>query len=85
MFQIWFDDIQAWSKANPRKLKALTEMPSPKTKRELQAFLGVINSLSKFSPSIADICESLRKLMSTKKEWAYYAIYQRIFDQANQS
>ena len=36
--------------------KALTDMPHPKTKKELQAFLVIINYLVKFSPSTADVC-----------------------------
>ena len=64
---------------NSQKLKALMEMSPPKTKRELQAFLRIINYLGKFSPSTADHFESLRKLMSTKTEWTWNATYQ-IFD-----
>ena len=32
-----------------KKINALTEMPAPKNKKELQTFLGIINYLSKFS------------------------------------
>ena len=35
------------------KLKVLTHMLPPKTKKELQAFLSIINYLGKFSPSTA--------------------------------
>ena len=40
-------------------MKALTDMPAPKNKKELQAFLGIINYLSKFSPGMAEFCEPL--------------------------
>ena len=40
-----------------------------KIKKELLAVLGIINYLGKFSPSMADIYELLRKLMSLKTEW----------------
>ena len=33
-----------------RKIRALTKMPVPKNKKELEAFLGIINYLRKFSP-----------------------------------
>ena len=49
-------------KLDPQKLNSLTKIPSPKTKKELQAFLGIINYLSKFPPSTVSICESLRHL-----------------------
>ena len=68
--------------SNQQKLKALTEMPPPKTKRELQAFLRIFNYLGKFSPSTADTCESLRKLTSTKTEWTWNATYQKMFNKA---
>ena len=55
---------------------------SPRTKKELQAFLGIINYLSEFSPSMADICESLRKLTLAGTKWNWDAKYQNIFDRA---
>ena len=38
-----------------QKIKVLMEMP-PNSKKELQAFLGIINYLSKFSPSMVTVC-----------------------------
>ena len=51
----------------------MAAVPPPKTKRELQAFLGIINYLGKFSPATADVCKSLRKLTSDKTEWTWNA------------
>ena len=42
---------------DPQKIKALTDMLAPKNKKELQAFLGIINYLGKFSPDTADVCD----------------------------
>ena len=39
---------------------------TPNNKREFQAFMGAINYLSKFSPSMATVCEALHKLTSSK-------------------
>ena len=44
---------------DPQKIKALTDMLVPKNKRELQAFLGIINYLGKFSPGKTEVCEPL--------------------------
>ena len=44
--------------------KGADEDALPKTKKEPQAFHGLINYLYKFSPSISGICESLGKLAS---------------------
>ena len=68
-------------KPDPQKLKALMEMSS-KTEKVLHAFLGIINYFSKFSPSTADISESLKKLTSARMEWTWNAIFQKIFDKA---
>ena len=67
---------------NPQKVRALTEMPVPKNKKELQAFLGLINYLNKFSPGMLEACEQLRKLMSSKATWIWNASYQQLFDKA---
>ena len=55
-------------KPDPQKLKALMEMCPLKTKKDLQAFSGKINHVSKFSPNTADVCESLRQQTSSKAE-----------------
>ena len=39
---------------DPQKVRALTEMPVPKNKKELQAFLGIINYLNKFSQGMSE-------------------------------
>ena len=62
-----------------QKNKALTDMPAPKNKRELQAFLGIINYLGKFSPGMVEICEPLQKLTSSKATWNWNASYQQLF------
>ena len=51
---------------DPQKIKALTDMPVPNNKKELQAFLGIINYLGKFSPGTPDVCDPLHKLTSSK-------------------
>ena len=58
------------------------EMLAPKNKKELQAFLGVINYLNKFSPGTSEPCEPLRKLTSSKATWMWNASYQQLFNKA---
>ena len=57
-------------------------MLPPETKKELQAFLGTINYLHKFSPSTADVRELLTQLTSSKTEWTLNTAYQKLFDKA---
>ena len=52
-----------------QKIRALTKISVPKNKRELQAFLGIINYLGKFPPGTSEVCKPLRQLMSSKTTW----------------
>ena len=42
-----------------QKIRAMTKMLVPKNKKELQAFLGIINYLGKFSLGMVEVCEPL--------------------------
>ena len=57
-------------------------MATPKNRKELQAFLGIINYLGKFFPSTASICEPLPKLMSCQTLWTWNASYQALYNEA---
>ena len=55
-----------------RKLKALTDVLPLNSKKGLQAFLDIINYLSKFAPLTAAVCEALRLIISEERmdvEW----------------
>ena len=67
---------------DPQKTKALTGIPAPNKKKELQAFLGIINYLDKFSPGTADVCDPLHKLTLSKAKWTWNASYQSLFNKA---
>ena len=67
---------------DPQKVRAFIEMPAPKNKKELQAFLDIINYLNKFPPGMSEACEPLRKLTSSKAMWAWNASYQQLFNKA---
>ena len=79
---LWRSDIKKRSTTRPQKIKALFEMPPPTNKKGLQAFLGIINYLGKFSPGTADMCGPLHKLTSGKVTWAWNASYQSLFSRA---
>ena len=67
---------------DPQKIKALTDMLAPNNKKDLQAFLGTINYLGKFSSGTADVCDPLHKLTSSKAIWTWNASYQSLFNKA---
>ena len=58
------------------------DMPPPNNKKELQAFLGINNYLSKFSLSTADMCDPLCKLTLSKVTQTLNASYQSLFGRA---
>ena len=62
------------------KVKALTDMPPPKTKGELQLFLGIVNYLIKLSPMTVEIIKPLRRLTSVNATWTWNRSYQDIYE-----
>ena len=50
-------------RADPSKVKAITEMESPSDAKKLQSFLGMVNYLNRFSPRLASITAPLRALL----------------------
>ena len=67
---------------DPQKIRALTKMLVLKNKKELQAFLGIINYLSKFFSDMSEVCKLLRKLTLSKTTWTWDASYQQQFEKA---
>ena len=57
----------------------MMKISHPKNKKELQAFLGIINYM-KFCPRIEDTCKALRQLTSVTTEWTWNTDYQKVFD-----
>ena len=79
-----FGEIISWHGVSPgpRKVKALLNMPPPKSKKELWSFLGILNYLSMFSPVPAEVCVPLRKLILVKTDWSLNGMYQDLNSRA---
>ena len=56
-------------KADPAKIRAVLEMPTPTDVASVHRFIGFTNYLSKFLPRLSDVCEPLRKLTLPDVEW----------------
>ena len=50
-------------KPSSDKVKAITNMPQPANKKELQSFIGMVNYLGKFTPRLSELAECLRDLI----------------------
>ena len=79
---LWWGSVKRGHSAGPTKDQSSDEMPAPKNKKELQAFLGIINYLSKFSPDMSVVCKLLRKLTSSKAMWMWDTSYQQWYQKA---
>ena len=47
---------------DPAKVKAIQEMPAPKTKKEVRGFLGRLNYIAQFISHLTATCEPIFKL-----------------------
>ena len=59
--------------ADPKKVKAIADFPAPTNLTDLRSFFGLVNQLSDFSAEIADAADSLRPLLSPRKEFIWTA------------
>lgn len=67
---------------NPDLLKtaAIIELPVPTDVTSLQRFLGMVNYLGKFIPSLNKLSASLRQLTRKDNAWSWYPQHQRAFE-----
>ena len=54
---------------DPKKCSAITDMPTPTNKTELQRFLGMINYIGKFIPNLSEVTAPLRILLGKDIEF----------------
>jgi hypothetical protein len=59
---------------DPHKVKAITDWPTPTTKRELQQFLGFVNFYRRFVKGFAKIAKPLTKLTG-KTDWSWTELH----------
>ena len=64
-------------KADPAKVRAVLEMPTPTDVASVRRFIGFTNYLSKFLPRLSEICEPLRKLTLPDVEWFWTNLNER--------
>ena len=70
--------------ADPQNITAITKMKTPSSVSELRCFLGMTNQLGKFSPRIAEMTKSLRKLLSKKSVCLWGADQDNAFQKIKQ-
>ncbi|XP_017473967.1 PREDICTED: uncharacterized protein K02A2.6-like [Rhagoletis zephyria] len=68
----------------PGKLKAIQNAPPPSDKKQLQAFLGLLNFYHCFLPHKATIAEPLHRLLDKNCKWLWTSHHQEVFEQLKQ-
>ena len=63
--------------ADPSKIKAVRDMPVPQSKEDIRRFLGLVQYLSKFIPSMSAIDSPLRDVVKSKSEFYWYKVQQQ--------
>ena len=58
-------------KPDVAKVKAVKDMPVPKTVQEVRCFLGMSNYLSRFIPNLSKVAEPLRRLTEIEAEFVW--------------
>ena len=67
-------------KVDPEKVEAIVEMPAPTDVKGLKRFLGMVNYLAKFLPSLSDMTKPLRRLEDRDVEWCWLEQHQQTFN-----
>ncbi|XP_042071888.1 uncharacterized protein K02A2.6-like [Haplochromis burtoni] len=67
-------------KADPEKVKAVSNMEAPTDVGGVRRFLGMVNHLGKYLPHLAEKTQPLRELLSTKNMWCWSEAQQTAFD-----
>ena len=65
---------------DPTKIKAIIEMPTPRTEKEVRGFLGRIQFISRFVSKMTDTCDPLFKLLKKNDKFECNDQCQDAFD-----
>jgi len=58
---------------SPKKVKAITEMPTPQDVTQLHAFLGMVQYYARFLPDLATHLAPLHRLLQKEVKWSWGA------------
>jgi hypothetical protein len=72
-------------KPDPEKVKAIHDITTPKDKKDLMRFLGMVNYLAKFVPSLSDLTQPLRELIKKDIEWHWTKTHENAFNRVKSS
>ena len=65
---------------DPDKVKAIQEMPAPRTEKQVRGFLGRLNYISRFISHMTVTCEPIFKLLKKDQGYVWTDDCQREFE-----
>lgn len=65
---------------DPERVDAILKIKSPKNKKELQVFLGMVNYLRKFLPNLANTLVPLQLLLKKDVDWLWTEVHEETFN-----
>ena len=65
---------------DPDKIRAIIDMPAPRTKKEVRGFLGRLQYISRFIARLTDICEPIFRLLRKSQCTVWDDLFQRAFE-----
>ena len=65
---------------DPKKIRAILDMPTPRTEREIRGFLGRFQYISRFIAKLTDICEFIFHLLRTNQPIIWNDDFQHAFE-----
>ena len=68
------------TEVDPKKIRAMLDMPSPRTEREIKGFLGRLQYISSFIAKPIDICEPIFCLLRKNQPRVWNDDFQRAFE-----
>ena len=64
---------------DPQNVKAISEMPKPTSKTDLQRFLGMVVYLPKFTPNLSNKTKEFCELILKEIVWDFGQLHERKF------
>ena len=68
-------------KSAQSKVSAITQMPTPTSKKQVQSFIRVVNYFSKFSVRLSELMKPIRQLSKDKLPFNWGPEHQEVFKQ----
>ena len=71
--------------ADPEKVRAIADFPTPANITDLRSFMGLVNQLTEFTPDISAAAQPLRPLMSPRRAFVWTADHDAAFSQVKKA